>query len=223
MCKLADLLPFWKKIPRDVQELFTSTAIHRDASKGTRLHAGHGDCVGLIIVETGQLRAYTISEEGKELTLYRLYERDICLFSASCVFGNADLDIFVEVEADASLYYIPPDVYKRVMETNVAVSVFTNKLMSERFSDVMWTLDQVLNKHIDSRLAALLLEERDNSGSDTLYITHERLGSHLGSVREVITRMLRRFQDEGLVRLGRGNIQLVNIHGLEEMARDSIK
>lgn len=109
------------------------------------------------------------------------------------------------------------------MEKSPAVANYTSQLMASHFSDVMWIMDQALNKKLDSRLAALLLEERELGGSDELHITHEQLGGHLGSVREVVTRMLKYFQGEGLVRLGRGSISILDVPGLEALAGDSIR
>ena len=218
---LEEYVPFWRELSPTLKELLCSETAERLVSAGTVLHGGKENCTGLLIVTSGRIRAYTVSEEGKELTLYRLYDRDICLFSASCVFSNVSFDIFVEAEQDTRLLHIPSEIYRRVMESSAPAAVYTNKLMSERFYDVMWLLDQVMNKRLDTRLAALLLEERDNCCSDTLNITHEKLGNHLGSVREVITRMLRHFQDDGLVLLKRGSIELVDIHRLEELAAAS--
>ena len=223
MERIADYLHFWKQLGENEKRLLEDTASIRDVKKGSLLHGGGDECVGLLIVVSGRLRAYTISGEGKELTLYRLYERDICLFSASCMFGSLHMDLLVEAEVDTRLFHIPPEVYKRVMELSPAAAAYTNKLMAERFSDVMWLLDQVLNKKMDSRLAALLIEERENEGSNTLNITHERLGNHLGSVREVMTRMLKHFQEEGYVSLKRGSIELKDLQALRKIAEGSLR
>ncbi len=218
--KIEEYIPFWKRLSDESKEILRSEITERFVSGGTILHGGREDCTGLLIVVSGRIRAYTMSAEGKEITLYRLKDREVCLFSAACAVSGVSFDVFVEAEEDTRLLRIPPEIYKRVM-VNSDAAMYTNELMSERFSDVMWLLDQVLNKRLDTRLAALLLEERENCGSNTLNITHEKLGNHLGSVREVVTRMLRRFQDDGLVLLKRGSIELIDIDRLEEMAAGS--
>ena len=91
--------------------------------------------------------------------------------------------------------------------------------MAERFSQVMWVLDEVLSKKFDARLAALLLREREYAGGDELKLTHEQLAAHLGTVREAVSRMLKYFETEGLVSLSRGSIRLTDKEGLRELAQ----
>ena len=219
----SEAIPFWKELTHAQQSVLSAAARERDVPKGTLLHGGSQDCVGLLVVRRGRLRAYTLSDEGKELTLYRLQAGEICLFSAACIFGGVELDVLVEAEEDTATLHIPSDVYQNLMETSIAAANYTNRLMAGRFSDVMWLMDQVLNKKLDARLAALLLEERDLRHSDALNITHEQLGNHLGSVREVVTRMLKHFQGEGWVSLRRGCIHLTDLRALRALAAASIR
>ena len=220
---LEEYLPFWRALTPAQQTLLADAVQERRVKKGAMLHRGGEDCVGLLLVTDGQLRAFIVSDEGKELTLYRLLDRDLCLFSASCILSSIQFDVMVGAEADTTLLYIPAEVYKRLMEESLFVANYTNQLMASRFSDVMWLMDQALNKKLDSRLAALMLEERALQGSDTLVMTHEQLGNHLGSVREVVTRMLKYFQAEGLVSLGRGSVRLLDADKLYELAEASLR
>ncbi len=221
--KAEEYLPFWKKLTREQQNRFAYAMRERKAQKGTILHNGAEDCVGLFIVQSGQLRVYTISEEGKEITLYRLFERDICLFSASCIMSGIEFDLAVSAETDAVLYQIPPKVYQELMRESAAVANFTNELMASRFSNVMWLLDQILYKRLDSRLAAFLAEEMELLGTKELKMTHETIAQHLGSAREVISRMLKYFQNEQIVELGRNRISIVDEAKLLETARESLR
>lgn len=221
--KYQEYFPFWEKLAAGQQEMLSEKIRERSFMKGDILHRGSAGCTGLLLVLSGHLRAYTLSEEGKELTLYRLFERDICLFSASCIFSEIQFEVMVTAEQDTVVLQIPADVYKRLMEESAPVANYTNQLMAARFSDVMWLMDQILNKKLDTRLAALLLEEKDLTEGEKLSVTHEQLASHLGSVREVVTRMLRYFQSEGLVKLGRGSIQLLDVERLHCLAEGSIR
>lgn len=221
--ELGDYLPFWKRLTEEEQRLLAGSVQRRRFEKGQVIHHGSDECTGLILALTGQLRVYTVSEEGKELTLYRLLERDLCLFSAPCMVKNILFDVIVEAEQDTEILHIPVDVYKKLMENNAAVANFTNELMAARFSDVMWLMDQVLNKKIDSRLAAFLLEESGLDESRKLSITHDQIARHMGTAREVITRMLKAFQADGLVKLTRGGIELLDEAGLTELAGDSMR
>lgn len=221
MNRICDYLPFWKDLSEDQRSLLQNSARERSYKKGEILHGGSEDCVGLVLVKRGQLRVYTVSDEGKELTLYRLFERDMCLFSASCVLPSVQFDIMVLAEADSEVYMIPPLLYRTLMDSSISVANYTNELMASHFSEVMWLMDKIMNKKLDSRLAAFLLEERELVGSDTIKITHEQIANHLGSIREVVTRVLNYLCSEGMVRLGRGSILLTDLKRLAELAESS--
>ena len=202
--------PIWNKLTHAQQETITGSLTSRTVKKGTVLHNGSADCTGLLLVGSGQLRAFILSEEGREMTIYRLFDRDMCLFSASCMLHSIQFDLVIEAEKDTSLWVIPSEVYKQLMEESVLVANYTNELMSTRFSEVMWLMEQVMWKSFDKRLAAFLLEEASIEGSTLLKITHEIIGNHLGNPREVVTRMLRYFQSEGLVKLSRGVVEITD-------------
>lgn len=216
-------LPFWNKLTTKQQEVLTAAAHEFSYKKGTLLHNGSLDCVGLFLVKNGQLRVYTLSEEGRELTLYRLFERDICLLSASCIIRGLQFDVVVSAEEETNVLHIPTSVYQRLMEESIIVANYTNELMASHFSEVMWLMDQIMNKKLDTRIAAFLMQETDLRGERKLSLTHEQIANHLGSVREVVTRMLKHFQNEGLLRVGRGSIELLDLERLNQLASDSLR
>lgn len=217
---MKDYFPFWDKLTDAQRQIFLGMQKKR-FSKGTLVHNGSEDCIGLLVVLSGRLRVYTIPDEGKEITLYRLLERDICLFSASCIMKSIQFDLAVEAEEDTEVLHIPAKTYKKLMEESAAVANYTSELMADRFSEVMWLMDQVMNKKMDSRLAAFLLEESEMEGSSKLTITHEQIARHLGSVREVVTRMLKYFHQEGMVKLERGVLELTDMDKIELLAAAS--
>ncbi|MCH4238923.1 MAG: Crp/Fnr family transcriptional regulator [Oscillospiraceae bacterium] len=216
---LEDFFPIWDKLTANERELLTQSAVKRAVPKGTLLHNGSADCVGLFIICSGQLRAFILSDEGKEVTIYRLLAHDICLFSASCIMDSIQFEITVEAEKDSELWIIPAKVYKKLMEGSAAVANYTNQLMAERFSEVMWLMEQIMWKSFDKRLAAFLLEESFLENSTVLKITHDKIASHMGTAREVVTRMLRYFQSEGMVALARGHVELTDMKRLRELAK----
>ena len=213
-----DYFPIWEKLEPAQQNRLLDSLIARKVEKGTVIHNGSMDCTGLLVVESGQLRAYILSDEGREITLYRLFDRDICLLSASCMIRSIRFDVTVVAEKDTRLWIIPAEVYKGVMESSAPAANFTNELMATRFTDVMWLIEQIMWKSLDKRLTAFLLEEAAIEGSNELKITHEAIANHMGSHREVITRMLRYFQGEGLVRLSRGMVAILDEERLKGLA-----
>ena len=211
----------WGELTERERSLLSASAARRRAEAGTVIHGGGADCTGLLLVASGRLRAYMLSDEGREITLYRLFEGDVCLLSAACALSGLQLEVTVEAERDTEFFVIPADVYRRAMAESAPLANFTNALMAARFSEVMWLMDQVMNKRLDERLAAFLLEEAELRGAKSLAITHEQIANHMGTQREVITRMLRHFQQEGLVVLSRGRVELANEAGLQALAAEA--
>lgn len=214
----SSFFPVWERLTPQQQAALSGSMFSRRVRRGDVIHQGDADCTGLLLVKSGQLRAFMLSEDGREISLYRLFERDLCLFSASCMMRSIQFDITIQAEKDAELWVIPAETYRQVMEESAPLSNFTNEVMAARFSDVMWLIEQVLWKSFDRRLAAFLLEESAIEGTRTLKITHELIGNHMGNPREVVTRMLRYFQGEGLVRLSRGTVEIVDEIALRGLA-----
>ena len=212
--------PIWDKLTKAQQEHLSSGVTFHRVKKGTIVHNGSLECTGLILVKTGQLRAYFLSNEGREITLYRLFDMDICLLSAPCIMRSIQFDVTVETEKDTELWIIPPYAYKAIMEESAAVANYTNELMASRFSEVMWLMEQIMWRSLDKRLASFLLEESAIEDTDKLKLTHEIIANHLGTHREVVTRMLRYFQSEGMVRLTRGAVELTDREQLEALQNE---
>jgi len=214
---LEEMLPFWNKLQNEQKEMFSHRIIDKNYQKGTILHAGGDDCVGLFLIRSGRIRAYIVTEEGKEITLFRLVEKGLCIFSASCMLRNISFDIWISAETDVETILIPSNIYSQISEKNIAVANFTNEIMSSRMSDVMWVLEQMLFMSFDKRLAHFLIEQADLEKSAILKITHEQIANHLGSAREVVTRMLKYFSEEGFILLKRGSITILDKDGLSKL------
>lgn len=215
---IKDVLPFWKSLTGEQKQTLENSITLLRIPEGTIHHGGSDDLDGLFLVKEGRMRAYIVSETGKEITLYRLLERDICIFSASCMLRNISFEILVEAEKDTEAFLIPSSVYQDLLKNSIHVSDYTNQLMSSRFSDVMWIMEQVLFMSFDKRLALFLLEQSNIEGSNRLLITHETIAKHMGTAREVVTRMLKYFAAEGIVELFRGGILLKDTDKLTRMA-----
>ena len=214
----ANDFPIWKKLNPQQQERLAASAQLEKYKAGSVLHDGSPECLGMLLVRSGQLRAYILSDEGREVTICRFFEMDICLFSAACVMPNMQFNIIVEAEKDSEIWIIPACLYKNLMDESIVIANYSHDLITSHFSDVMWLMEQIMWKSFDKRLAAFLLEESVLEGSDILRITHEKIANHMGTAREVVTRMLRYFQSEGMVRLTRGTVEIADRKALEQLA-----
>ena len=209
--------PIWDQLQPHQQRCLLDSLTAQAVKRDTLLRGGSTDCTGVLLIRTGQLRAFVYSEEGREITIYRLFEGDLCLFCAPCLIRSIQFNVTIQAEKDTEFWSIPSGVYQQLMSESTAVSNYTNELVASRFSEVMSRMEQLMWKSMDKRVAAFLLEECSIEGTCALKITHEAIANHLGSHREVITRMLRYFQSEGVVKLSRGMVTVVDTAGLEKL------
>ena len=214
---IANYFPIWDKLTQPQRERIRSTSNLHSVKANTLLHDGGPDCLGLLLVKSGQLRAYMLSEEGREITISRFFEMDICLFSASCVMSNMQFAVFIEAEKDSEVYVIPACLYQNLMDESLPIANYSHNLITNHLSEVMWLMEQIMWKSFDKRLARFLLEEANLEGSNSLRITHERIANHMGTAREVVTRMLRYFQSEGMVKLTRGSVDITDEKKLRKL------
>jgi CRP/FNR family transcriptional regulator len=210
-------LNFWDKLTPKQQDtlLQASTTVHYD--KGASLHNSESNCLGIILIKKGTLRAYMLSEEGREITLYRLDSGDVCIMSASCVLNDITFDVHLDADVDTDAILISSHVFSKVAQENVYAELFSYKVTAERFSDVMWAMQQILFISFDKRLATFLIDESIRNNTETLIMTHEQIARYMGSAREVVTRMLKYFSQEGLVSLSRGGISILDMKKLRAL------
>ena len=215
---ISSCFPIWNKLSEKDQNRILQAADSLKVKKDTVLHDSSVDCLGLLVIKSGQLRVYILSEEGKEITIYRLFDRDVCLLSASCVMPDMQFNLIIEAEKDTELWSIPACLFKNLIHESLPMAVFANSLISSHFSELMWLMEQIMWKSVDTRLAVFLLEECRLEETNVLHLTHEKIANHMGTAREVVTRMLRYFQSEGMVKLTRGAVEITNQIKLEALA-----
>ena len=204
-----DTFPFWDKMSETDRETFCRSSMEVDFPKGTNIHDGN-ECTGVILIRQGSLRLYILSEDGKEITLYRLFPGDMCILSASCVLKNITFDVFVDAEENSKCIVVGGCAYESLANRMPDAKIFALETALSRFSDAMWVMQQILFMSMDRRLAIFLLDETAQSRSDTVKLTHEQIAKYMGSAREVVSRMLKYFVTEGLVEASRGGIRILD-------------
>lgn len=209
--------PFWNKLSTGDKEYLCqhSSEVHFD--KEQAVHSSN-ECSGLYIVKSGRLRLYMLSDEGKEITLYRLSPGEVCMLSASCVLQSITFDVFVDAEVPSDCYMISEAAFKVVSEKIPEVKIFALETAVSRFSDVMWIMQQIVFMSMDKRLAIFLLDEMQETAADTITLTHEQIARHLGTAREVVTRMLKHFSNDGILEVSRKGISVLDKKRLRSIA-----
>lgn len=214
---LSSAFPFWNKMSELDKDTFCNSAQRVSFRKNTTIHDGN-ECTGVILVTGGSLRIYILSEDGKEMTLYRLFPGDICMLSASCVLDAITFDVFVDAEEDSDCVIIGGCAFEDLSRKLPEVKIFALESALSRFSDVMWVMQQILFMSMDKRLAIFLLDESSKNGNDTVKLTHEQIAKYMGSAREVVSRMLKYFASEGLVSVSRSEgIRILDKQRLRKM------
>ena len=216
---LACGFPFWEQLTKEEQDMLCSYTRPVKYQKGARVHSPTESCVGILLLRTGQLRAYLLSEDGRDVTLYRLFGGEVCILSASCVMDAVNFDLYIDAEEDTEAYCISAGIFRRLMQQNVYVRCYAYQMTAERFSDTMWTMQQVLFMSVDRRLAIFLTDELAKTGSEDVRLTHDQIARYMGSAREVVSRMLKYFAQEGWVKLYRGGVQVLDRKKLQQIAR----
>lgn len=203
-------LSFWPHLTAAQRKVLLSGTQPLRFASGQSVFCKEAECLGVLLLRKGCLRVYITSEEGREVTLYRLEPGDICILSASCILENIYFDVFIEAETDCELFQINAAAFAHLSAENLHVELFSYKLATDRFSEVMWVFQQILFTSFDKRLAAFLLDEAAKNPAGEVRMTHEQIAKYLGTAREVVSRMLKYFSDEGLVTRSRGGITLTD-------------
>ena len=208
---------FWDKLTPDQQEFLSENLYPVSYHKGDIIHNGEYSCIGVVLIKTGGLRVFMLSSEGKEITLYRLGPQEVCVLSASCILQNITFDVCVEAEEDTEALLIPSAQYQKLIKQNIYAENFTYSLVVDRFSNVMWAMEQLLFMRFDKRLAIFLLDELSKTGNPRISLTHEQIAKYMGSAREVVSRMLKYFAKEGMIEMSRGGIRILDKEKLREL------
>ncbi|QHI72119.1 Crp/Fnr family transcriptional regulator [Aminipila terrae] len=215
---LSKLYPFWDKLTPPHKAEMAANTVLRTYEPGEIVHGGGQECTGVLGVISGRLRTFMLSDEGKEITLFRLIDGDNCMLSASCMIKNISFDVHVSAEVKTEVAIINPAIYDKIAKKSPHAEGFMNDIISMRFSEVMWVIEQLLFMKMDKRLAIFLLEQSALDDSDTITLTHEQIAGHLGTAREVVSRVLKYLANEGYVSVSRKGITILNRKGLSKMA-----
>lgn len=203
-------------LPKE-KELVKENVYIKEYKKGEMVHSCTGACLGMVFVISGGLKTSIISEEGRELTLFKIGEGDTCVISAACVLHEIRLESFMFAEKDSKLLILSSKALMKLTTDNLAVKSYCYEIAVRRFSTALFVLQEMILLKFDKRLAKYLLLKAKEAGSNKLKITQEAIASDVNSAREVVTRMLKQFEIDGLVELKRGSIEIKDFEALENI------
>lgn len=211
---LEALIPFWDRLS-DVQksELAQNVIVDKFSSKQI-LYSGVSDCYGVFVVTSGRLRVFMQSDQGRELTVFRVNEGEMCALAASCILSSIRIPISIEADENSLILSINSDYFSRLMEENLWVENFMYKIALDKFSDLMSCIEHLMFDSVEKRLCDFLVHDSKNG---ELKITHEEIAAHIGSAREVVSRMIKKFEKNGWITAKRGYIKILNLQELKNM------
>ena len=209
---LVGLYPVLAKLPAGLLQRICDTMQTLSIPSGTTVFDERQPCQGFPFVLGGAIRVVKVSAGGRELPLYRVRAGESCIITSSCLLGHADYNARGVSEGPTTLALLPRQLFDEMLAES-AFRDFVFSLFSERVAELMQLVEEVAFRKLDQRLAALLLGK-----GRVVHATHQQLADELGSVREMVSRLLKGFAEQGLVRLGREQVEVLDAAGLREVA-----
>ncbi len=199
----------FKKLTKDEVRFINENSVYKKYDARQNIHSADINCLGVIFLVSGRLRVYIMSDEGKEVTLYRIEAGEVCILTASCILPEITFDVYVDADEDSETIILNTGAVAKLIDENINMENFTNKIKAQRLSDVMWTMQQILFYSFDKRLAIFLYEEYIKNG-EAIHYSHMEIAKYLGSAREVVSRMLKYFENEGILKVSRKEIEIID-------------
>ena len=214
---IKDCLPFLEQLSREETDRLEKSIVVRTFSKGQVISGNADFCTGMIIVEKGDVRVSIISEDGRQITLFHVKNKEVCVITAACVISQLTFDTVVSAEEETVIWAIPSTMLGKLAESNIYVKAYMYELLTERFSTVVWVMEQILFKGFDHRLAGFLVSCYEKTDKKEIVMTQEAIAAEVNTAREVVARMLKQFASDHLVELKRGKIILKDIDSLKRI------
>jgi CRP/FNR family transcriptional regulator len=207
-----NLYPALDGLPSDLLASLLQSSMSLPA--GTEVFAEHQPCQGFPLLLAGSIKVVKQASNGREMVLYRVTPGGSCIISSSCLLGHSDYNARGIAETPLTLLALPVKTFTNLMGDSTPFRDFVFHLFAERIGELMQLVEEVAFNRLDQRLAKLILARNE----ETLNITHQQLADELGSVREIVSRLLKGFVAQGLVSLGREQLTVSNRQGLQNIA-----
>ena len=212
-------LPFWDHLNHAEKDLLQNNAYIRSFDRDSYIiHSKAGEDIGLMMLIEGRIRAFLLSPDGREITLFSLHDQSICIFSVLSLFNQLSFQVFLTSDFCSKVLIVNMSIMEQLMRNNLYFRCFAYELIAERFSRVMDSMQWILFHGLEQRLAVFLVAEYDRHGKSYIRFTHDYIARCIGTSRERVTKTLKKLNDKNLIRKTKGCIELTNIAGLRTMA-----
>jgi CRP/FNR family transcriptional regulator len=212
--RLVQRFPLFADLPAALLDELVATALEVHAPAGSVLFDERQPCAGFPLVLEGDIRVTKAAPSGRGILLYRVGPGEGCILSGGCLLGNSSYSATGVAETDVTLLRIPPPLFQKLMMQSEPFRRFVFGMYGERLSEVMELVEAVAFQRLDARLAQLLIRR-----GPVVQATHQSLADELGSVREIVSRLLRSFEERGWVRLERERVTLLDLKALAAHAQ----
>lgn len=212
-------LPFWNYLDNSEKDMLHNNAYIRSFDKDSYiLHSRSGEDIGLMLLVEGRIRAFLLSPDGREITLFSLHNQSVCIFSALSLFNQITFQVFLTSDCRSKALVINMSITEQLMRNNLYFRCYAYELIAERFNLVMDSMQWILFCNLEQRLAIFLVDEYDRNGKTHIHLTHDYIARHIGTSRERVTKTLKKLNDKNLLIKSKGCIELTNIDSLRSMA-----
>ena len=211
-------LPFWNDLTDSEKETASRGSVIKKYDKSVYIYGFTDACLGFVYVKQGSIRVYITSDEGREITLFHIEKDDTCILSSACALSGVSLDVQMAAESDTELLAMGAGTFEKLVQSNIYVKSFAYELTAKRLSSVVWILEQILFAHFDARMAQFLISVYERTGSKIIKMTQEAIAREVNSAREVVARMLKQFENDGIIAVKRGTITIKDLNALEKIA-----
>jgi len=198
--------PFYKKILPEQLEKLRTHVVERELEKGQFIMGDSGRCNGIPLILSGTMRLFKMAENGREINVYDVNEGEICVLAAVCALAEFDYDYSAQAKTNCVMAILPPETFRQLMNESEAFKNFVFRTLSDKLVSALRAIEMLNFSSIEDRLSDYLYYHADKE--NVVMATHEMIARDIGSSREVVSRQLKKFENQGLLKLKRGRVEL---------------
>ncbi len=211
--KISEIFTFLSEFSKEDYDYFFNSIFEKHYTLNENIFDAN-NCGGLVFVKSGKIRVFMLSQTGKEITLFYLNQGEACIMNYQCFLTDISFDVHFTAAENTDMLLLPNSYIEPLHKKYFGLQKYFMATMSGRISEIMWLVEQIAFTSLDKRIANLLL----NKNTKVIYITHDELAKELGTAREVVSRMLKYFEKNGVVKLSRSKVYIENIDELKYIA-----